>query len=187
VTPENLAALLAEQGGESTEWPSDQAFKEAWRSRHVYQTLNNPKIVHIFKRLNETYVSHKMEGVAIEGPLTVEHLLPQQWTEHWPLPDGSKGMTTQELWDTDPEDQRAAATRKRNAALQTFGNLTVLSQPLNSAASNSSWTSKRPELLRHSLLPINQELQSADSWDETAIERRGDSLFDRAAELWPGK
>ena len=187
VTPEKLAALLAEQAGESTEWPSDQAFKEAWRSRHVYQTLNNPKIVHIFKRLNETYVSHKMEGVAIEGPLTVEHLLPQQWIEHWPLPDGSKGITAQELWDTDPEDQRAAATRKRNAALQTFGNLTVLSQPLNSAASNSSWTSKKPELLRHSLLPINQELQSADSWDETAIERRGDSLFDRAAKLWPVK
>lgn len=186
-TPENLVALLSEQAGESTEWPSDEALREAWRSRHVYQTLNNPKIVHIFKRLNETYVSNKMEAVVIEGPLTVEHLLPQQWIENWRLPDGSKGMTSQELWDADPEDQRAAATRNRNSALQTFGNLTVLSQPLNSAASNSGWAEKRPELLRHSLLAINQELRSAEAWNEAAIERRGEALFERALKLWPGR
>jgi uncharacterized protein with ParB-like and HNH nuclease domain len=185
ITPKNLARQLSEQTGGSAEWPSDEAFKEAWTTRHAYQTLNNPKIVHILKRLNNTYLGNKMETVTIEGSLTVEHILPEQWIEHWPLPDGTTGMTSHELWDADPSEPRAAATRQRNAALQTFGNLTILTQPLNSAASNSEWAKKKPELLLHSLLPINQQLHDASVWDEAAIEKRGRELFQRALRLWP--
>lgn len=185
VTPGKLATLLTQQAGESTEWPTDEAFRDAWRTRHVYQTLNNPKVVHILNRLNDTYLGTKMETISIEGALTVEHILPQQWTEHWPLLDGVKGMTSKELWDADLTDPRVEATRKRNAALQTFGNLTILTRQLNSAASNSAWVEKKPELLRHSLLPINQRLHDVAVWDEAAIERRSEELFQRAAKLWP--
>lgn len=185
VTVENLINQLHEQTGESAEWPSDEAFQEAWRTRHIYQTLNNPKIVHILKHLSATYFKSKMESLSIEGPLTVEHILPQGWLDHWPLPDGSKGMNGTELWEAAAEDPRARATRKRNAALQTLGNLTILTQPLNSAVSNSSWEKKKPELLLHSLLPINQNLHNVEIWDETAIQKRGEELFQRALELWP--
>lgn len=185
VTPENVVTLLREQKGESTEWPSDDAFTEAWRTQHAYQALSNPKIVHILKRLNDTYLGSKMENISIEGEMTVEHLLPQQWIEHWPLPDGTKGMTFMELVDTDSDDPRATATRKRSSALQTFGNLTILTQPLNSAASNSSWADKKHELLRHSLLPINQQLHDVAVWDEAAIEKRSEELLQRALKLWP--
>lgn len=184
VTADNLIKQLTEQKGESTEWPTDEAFREAWQSRHIYQVLNNPKIVHILKRLSDTYFKSKMESLSIEGPLTVEHILPQGWVENWPLPDGAKGMTGQELWEADDDDPRAEATRKRNAALQTLGNLTILTQPLNSAASNSSWEEKKPELLLHSLLPINQNLYNVEVWDETAIEKRANELFQRAIEIW---
>lgn len=185
VIPKNLGALLAQQTGESAEWPSDDAFREAWRTRHVYQTLNNPKVVHILKRLNDTYLGTKMETISIENALTVEHILPQHWVEHWPLQDGTKGMDSHELWDADPADMRVVATRKRNAALQTIGNLTILTQPLNSAASNSAWVGKKPELLRHSLLPINQQFYDVDAWDEATIEKRSNELFQRAVKLWP--
>ena len=185
VTVENLINQLNEQTGESAEWPSDEAFQEAWRTRHIYQTLNNPKIVHILKRLSATHFKSKMESLSIEGPLTVEHILPQGWLAHWPLPDGSKGMNGTELWEAAAEDPRAKATRKRNAALQTLGNLTILTQPLNSAVSNSSWEKKKPELLLHSLLPINQNLHNVEVWDETAIEKRAKELFMRAVEIWP--
>ena len=185
VTVENLINQLNEQTGESAEWPSDEAFQEAWRTRHIYQTLNNPKIVHILKRLSATYFKSKMESISIEAPLTVEHILPQGWLAHWPLPDGSKGMNGTELWEAAAEDPRAKATRTRNAALQTLGNLTILTQPLNSAASNSSWEKKKPELLLHSLLPINQNLHNVEFWDETAIQERGDELFQRAIKIWP--
>lgn len=184
-THENLVRQLSEQKGESTEWPSDDYFSEAWRTRHIYQTLNNPKIVYILKRLNETYLGGKMEDVTVEGALTVEHILPQQWLDNWPLPDGSMGMTTAELALADPKDTRAIATRSRNVALQTFGNLTILTQSLNSAASNSAWKQKKPELLKHSLLPINQQLHNKDSWGEKEIAQRGEDLLERAIKLWP--
>ncbi|HEX9808692.1 MAG TPA: DUF262 domain-containing HNH endonuclease family protein, partial [Alphaproteobacteria bacterium] len=142
VTCENLAAQLAAQTGDSAEWPSDAAFREAWRTKHVYQTLNNQKIVHILKRLNDTYLETKMEPISIKGELTVEHILPQKWIEHWPLRDGQKGMNFMELIDAGTDDPRAVATRERNAMLQTFGNLSILTQALNSATSNGSWAQK---------------------------------------------
>lgn len=185
VTPENLANQLMAMTGESAEWPSDAAFSEAWRTKHAYQTLNNSKLVYIFKRLNDTYLVSKMESVSIDNALTIEHILPQSWVEHWPLPDGSLGMTGMDLWLAEEGDPRAVATRKRNAALQTLGNLTILSQQLNSAASNSAWPNKKPELMRHSLLPINQQLYDVPVWDEAAIVARGDGLLKRALALWP--
>lgn len=185
VTADNLIKQLSEQKGESTEWPSDEAFREAWQSRHIYQMLNNPKIVHILKRLSDTYFKSKMESLAIEGSLTVEHILPQSWVENWPLADGTQGMTYSELWEAADDDPRAAATKARHAALQTLGNLTILTQPLNSAVSNSGWEKKKPEMLLHSLLPINQNLHNVITWDETAIQKRGEELFQRALEIWP--
>lgn len=185
VTPENLANQLREQSGDSTEWPSDQKFAEAWRTAHAYRVLSNPKIVHVLKRLSETFLTSRMEGVSITGDLTVEHILPQQWQPQWPLPDGTLGLTISDLMKGAGDDVRAQATRKRNAVLQTMGNLTILTQGLNSAASNGPWRTKKPALLQHSLLPINQQLHGVDNWDEAAIAMRGDDLLNRALKLWP--
>jgi Protein of unknown function DUF262/Protein of unknown function (DUF1524) len=181
----NLVKQLSEQTGDSAEWPTDETFAEAWRTRHVYQTLNNPKVIHIFKRLNTTYLGSKHELISVDGPLTVEHLLPQNWIEHWPLQEGSKGLTVSELWNAEPDEVRTTASRRRYAALQTFGNLTILTQALNSAASNSSWPEKKNELMRNSLLPINQQLHEIEVWDEEAIANRGNALLERALKLWP--
>jgi hypothetical protein len=180
-----LANHLAEQNGESGEWPSDSKFGEAWASKHAYQTLNNAKIVYILKRLSDSFLGGKTEVLTYDEPLTVEHILPQAWIQHWPLPNGSRGMAASELWTADPAEPRASATRARNSALQTFGNLTILSQRLNSAVSNSRWEEKKPELLLHSLLPLNQILVHQDTWDEMAIAERGNVLFRRALEIWP--
>ncbi len=184
-TPENLAKQLREQSGDSTEWPSDARFAEAWRTQHAYYALNNPKIVHVLKRLNQTYLTSKSETVTVEGALSVEHILPQQWEDKWPLTDGSKGLTAEALLMAPKDHPRTEASRKRNQALQTFGNLTILTQGLNSSVSNSHWSSKKPELLKHSLLPINQLLHDVTTWDEAAIAKRSDDLLDRALTIWP--
>ena len=184
-TPENLRKQLLEQSGDSTEWPSDEKFGEAWRTQHAYQVLNNPKIVHILKRLSDTYLTGKMEAISISGELTVEHVLPQKWHENWTLPDGSAGLANEALWTALKDDARADATRKRNVALQTLGNLTILTQALNSSVSNSQWSIKKPALLQHSLLPINQQFHAAPIWNEAAIAARGDDLLKRALTIWP--
>ena len=55
-TVDNLAKQLRAQSGDSSEWPSDEKVGEAWRTQHAYHVLNNPKIVHILKRLSDTYL-----------------------------------------------------------------------------------------------------------------------------------
>jgi hypothetical protein len=94
-------------------------------------------------------------------------------------------MSRAELDQAEAGDSRAEATVGRDAAAQTIGNLTILTQELNSSVSNSPWSTKRPELMRHSLLPINQELTGFESWNEEAIAKRAEDLFKKALKQWP--
>jgi len=186
VSPSEVEGYLRGLTGDSAVWPSDERFGKAWQDGHAYQTLQQPKIVHVLRRLSDTYLGDRSEHISITSPLTVEHILPQQWLDHWPLPDGSKGLTFSELSSAAPDDRRADQTRYRNGRIQTFGNLTILTQPLNSSVSNSGWDVKKPALLAASLLPINQQLHEFEQWDELAIERRSRDLFTRALLIWPG-
>jgi hypothetical protein len=184
-SPAKVREYLQGLTGDSSEWPTDAVFGNAWMTTHAYRVLQNPKIVHILRRLNQTYQHDKHELIIIDGQLTVEHLLPQTWTDHWPLPDGTKGLTFTEFLAAPPDDPCATATKERNDALQTFGNLTIITQPLNGSLSNAPWTTKRPALLNASLLPINQQLCQSDTWDEHSIAARGKELLQRAVSIWP--
>jgi hypothetical protein len=186
--PEKLRTLLLAQSGDSAIWPVDSNFSEAWLNKPAYNPygpLNNPKLVHILTRLNQCFVSPKAEKITLEGPLSVEHIMPQGWIQHWPLPDDSKGMDLAELLDSDTTNTRAVATRARDNIVQTMGNLTILTTPLNSAQSNLPWSKKRPELMKHSLLPINQIIASHEVWNEDTIAERGKLLLGHALKLWP--
>jgi Protein of unknown function (DUF1524) len=93
-------------------------------------------------------------------------------------------MSYGELASAAPGNTRAEASRKRESLIQTLGNLTILSSGLNSAQSNLGWEKKRPEMAKHSLLPINQNLLQKKTWDEDEIAKRGSELFDRAKRIW---
>ncbi|MBI5192890.1 MAG: DUF262 domain-containing protein [Nitrospirae bacterium] len=184
-SPEMVNKFFSTLKGESSEWPTDEAFGAAWQTERAYQTLNKAKNVYILRRLSDSYLSVKTEHISIDSPLSVEHILPQNWIDYWLLPDGSKGLPSQELWISEQGDSKADATRRRNSLIQTFGNLTILTQELNSAVSNSPWTKKKQALLSSSLLPINQQLHAVTTWDEEAIEQRSKDLFKRAVLIWP--
>lgn len=181
-----VAAALSELTGESSAWPDDKMFGSAWMNRAAYNELNRGRLTHILGRLSETYLTSKTEEILIESDLTVEHLMPQSWIDNWALPDGERGMSWRELYDAPADDPRAAATRARDRALHTFGNLTILTQALNSSVSNGTWAEKKPALLDASLLPINLQLRGCEAWDEDAITRRGTELLERALRIWPG-
>jgi Protein of unknown function (DUF1524)/Protein of unknown function DUF262 len=181
----NLKQLLLAQIGESSVWPDDASFREAWLHKPLYGSLNNPKLVHLYRCLNQTYMSSKSEALTFLEQPSVEHIMPQDWIANWPLPDGSKGMNLVELIVLASEnDDRAISTRKRNVVVQTLGNLTILSFKLNAAQSNLGWDKKLPEMMKHSLLPLNQSLADTKEWNEAAILNRGERLFDRALQVW---
>ena len=56
--------------------------------------------------------------------------------------------------------------------LDSLGNLTLLTQPLNSELSNGPWADKRKGISRHSTLFLNKDLlehsSGDDQWDEEA-------------------
>ena len=183
-TADRLRNLLLAQTSDSGLWPNDAVFKEAWLNKPMYGILNNPKLVYLYSRLTETFMSSKSEPLVFATPPSIEHIMPQSWIEKWPLPDGSKGMDIIELIDAPPDDPRSEMTQRRSNAVQTLGNLTLLATALNSAQSNLDWALKRPEMMKHSLLPINQALVDMTSWSEKAISERGNALFERALKIW---
>lgn len=180
-----LSNALSSFTGESSVWPTDEDFLDAWLGMDAYQRLGPAKIPYMLKRLSDTYMTNQTESVTFDGPLTVEHLMPQKWIENWPLADGGKGMTWDEIGRADDDDPVAEASRKRHRAAHTLGNLTIVTQPLNSSLSHSSWAQKKPAILEKSVLPINQRLHSYGEWNEAAIERRARELYERAVTLWP--
>lgn len=183
--PEIVKSFLSNLSGESSAWPTDEQFFGAWQGRDAYHDLNNAKLVHVLSRLNDTYLTSRNERVQIESPLTVEHLLPQAWLKNWPLQTGENGLSFRELLDSSSDDPRAVSTRRRDALVQTIGNLTILTQELNSDVSNATWAIKKPKLLASSLLPINQQLHAYDKWAEDTINQRSKELFQRATSVWP--
>lgn len=87
---------------------------------------------------------------------------------------------------------------ERDRILHTFGNLTLLTQALNSSTSNGpfhSYTSvksgelvsgKRQKISSESLLKMNAYFQNlaGSEWNESAILNRAGVLFNQAAKLW---
>ena len=184
-SPQALRKALSDQVGESGAWPTDEQFETEWMTAYAYHRLNNPKMVHILRRLSNSYLNDKHEKLSIDQSVTVEHILPQTWFEHWPLPSGARGLEDAKLWAEDADPAVVAATKARNSALQTFGNLTILTQALNSSVRNSAWNLKKPEIMKSSLLPINQILHDYSIWDEESIDARAKELFQRAKKIWP--
>jgi uncharacterized protein with ParB-like and HNH nuclease domain len=181
----NALKQLASQSGESAGWPTDDAFRKAWLERPLYE-LGNQRLVYILGRLNQTFMSSKSEPLLFSTQPSVEHLMPQKWTEHWLLSNGCKGLTETDLLIADNDDPNAALSETRHQAVHRIGNLTLLMQPLNTGQSNAAWSTKKPEMLKHSLLPLNQHLVSAEAWNEAAIQARGEELLERALGIWPG-
>lgn len=181
-----LKNALLSLTGETVEWPTDDAFRAGWKSQPVYENLQQARIVHVLRRLSDSYLGSKSEHISIDSPLTVEHILPQNWVENWPLKDGSAGLTETEIWTAeDRTDPRVVMSEARNRLLQTIGNLTILTQALNSSVSNSAWEIKAPALAQASLLPINLQLHGVKTWDEATIEQRSDEMYSRAIKIWP--
>lgn len=162
--------LLMEQSAESRLWPDDDAFSRAWRELPAYRALSRARLRMVLEAIEAGLRSEMSESIVINEKLTVEHLLPQAWQEHWPPPNGA--------------DPTESATR-RDALLHRFGNLTLLTKKLNPAISNGAWSIKHPKICEHSALALNRALQKQATWDDGAIVARTETLFQKAVELWP--
>ena len=165
--------FLREQTAYAREWPSDEAVAEALASSPLYRLLSRGRLRLILEGIErQLRSSGKTEQPTAPRNLTIEHLLPVGWRrDEWPLPEGV---------DTD------AATYRRNTLLHSIGNVTLVTQKLNSSMSNDAWESKRDELQEHSVLLLNNKLLAQSSWSEDTIESRSQRMAELVWQRWPG-
>lgn len=174
-------AFLAGQSSDSRYWPDDQALARSLVTEPLYTALVRARVRMILEALEDERRSSYGEGQLCPRNLTVEHVLPQGWREHW---------------GADVEGD-VAAQIQRDRALHTLGNLTLVSGRLNPALSNRPWTDqdavaqgltsgKRTWLLEHSELKLNAELVAHEvGWTEADIAARAQRLAQVLDRIWP--
>ena len=167
------AGFLREQTADAREWPSDEAVAHALESSPLYRLLTRGRLRLVLEGVERRLRSSgKSEQPAVPKNLTIEHLMPVGWDKRdWPLPEGV---------DSD------AAAYQRNIRIHSIGNLTLATQKLNSSMSNDPWNNKRDELQEHSVLLLNNELLTQDTWDEETIRSRSLRMAELVSERWPG-
>jgi hypothetical protein len=168
---EALQKLMLNSQGDSVRWPNDEEFKSKWLSQTVYTNLSYRANM-ILTAIDLQLTSAKQEKLHIESKLTLEHVLPQEWTEeNYPLPKGDVVQVTE----------------RRENLIHTFGNLTLLTKELNSSVKNAKFSIKRPAIAEQSALRMNvyfQKLKDPNLWNEDLILLRGKELFEVARKIW---
>lgn len=174
---EALLATLSGAEGNVSRWPTDAEFVEFLRTRDAYGTISQSRLVMALQAVEMRLRTSKTEALSFGGGLSIEHLMPQGWETHWPLSADSAEKDKEAL-------QRAAEARA--ARIHRLGNLTIVARPLNPAMSNATWAVKRSKLNEHTVLLLNSKLTERETWDEQAIEERGEWLASILVHIWPG-
>lgn len=178
-----LRKVLIAATAPSEVWPDDLMFSDKWCHRPVYKELRPAKTCGVLRML-EYAARGTQQGsnhVPAQPDLTVEHVMPQSWEK---LPIYQIAEMT--------EGQR----QLRESAVHCFGNLTLLTQPLNSSISNGPFPDtlgagneqvpgKRSRLGQSALLLNTYFQQSAlATWDDVAINSRSKALLKAALLVW---
>jgi hypothetical protein len=177
---EALRQTLLAATNSSEIWPDDDRFSECWRSCQAYLTLRPAKTCGILRALE--YGARGPQQASNHVPeqpdLTIEHVMPQSWKN---VPGYQVDESMQHI---------------REAVVHSFGNLTLLTQPLNSIVSNGPYVErddgisklpgKRSQLGQSALL-INTYFQQPTCvvWNEEAIARRSRAMLKAAELVWP--
>ena len=171
--PENTRSLvrheLSESQADTALWPADAKLAEIVPTRPMYSSyIRGDRLIMVLSAVERELRSIKSESDAIGDKLTLEHVMPQKWQQHWPI------------------DHTLAANREEH--INRLGNLTIVNGRLNPSLSNQAWPQKREALNAHSVLLMNRQLVDAHplEWQETDIDKRGMELAKYICRIWPG-
>jgi hypothetical protein len=146
-------------------WPDDAAFIPRLQEFALYR--REPKKCRLILEALERSYGHKEK--VDPNILSIEHIMPQT------IEVGKSA----EAWQAMLGDGWQSLHEKR---LHTIGNLTLTGY--NPDLGNKSFPEKRAELARSNLV-LNRYFEDVDTWDEQAIEARGEKLAAEVARLWP--
>jgi len=162
--PDSLGLILARRRS-----VPDTRLRLELPNRPVYDNTKQDRLRFIFEEV-ERYLWRGTDGRAsLDGKATLEHILPQALSEEW---KESLGVGYEE-------------THKDYT--DTLGNLTLVTQSLNSGKLSNYSFERKVEVFRHHALRLNSHYFSAfdGTWDSDAIRQRADALIDTILKVWP--
>jgi hypothetical protein len=178
--------FLATADADTERWPTDAEVTRALVEEPLYTQLKRARLRMILEALEDSMRSPRSEEEHCRRNLTIEHVMPQGWREHWPLES-----------EDEPRELKAA---RRDRHLHTIGNLTLVTNRMNPSLSNRPWRDttaierglgdegKRSLLNQHTVLHLNREIIDGwpHAWTEEAIDHRAQRLVQRFLNVWPG-
>ncbi len=179
-------AFLLDQTADARSWPTDDDVRQQLPGIKVYGSIKQQRLRTMLAALEMHLRTERHEEVTLPAKLEIEHVMPRGWRSYW-----GNGVAH------DPE-----LSAKRDAIINTIGNLTLVTQKLNVALSNRPWSDedalvvaptgkdagvgKRSLLGRYSVLVLNKDIVDPheSDWSEMDIEARSASLADAVTQVW---
>lgn len=181
-----LKQKLLAGGGTTRSWPTDEQVVERALTSATYGQLRTAALRLIMERLELSLRGKKSETQDIPHQLQIEHVMPQSWSKYWLL-NGRQIDNNDRLYPYLMQKENESITESihlRNTLVNSLGNLTLLNEYSNPAASNGPLTLKLEEY-RHSVLRLNRYFDNLKGWDESAIRKRGRLLAEAFCQLYP--
>jgi len=161
--------------GDSTKFPDNEELKRGFMDTNAYYGISpRPRLMDVLWELEKASRSSLAEKAKEMPSLSIEHVMPQSWTDEWQFPDKvdrTRSEETKEVHD-------------RFMRINTFGNLTLISDALNSSAGNKSFGEKKAKFEQNTGLFLNKWFLEKSKWDEDDIIERGEHLADLATQIW---
>ena len=177
LTHQRVRTFLASRKADSSRWPDNKELREAMLESKLYRRLSQKKLRMILLALENEMEDGKTEPVIITDTdsFTIEHIMPQSWQKHWPLP-----------LESYPDEDKDSLTDWREGLIHTIGNLTLLTNKLNPALSDRNWETKKTKILAASKLNLNRSyFTDIEEWNEEEIRERSRKLCQIAIRIWP--
>lgn len=184
---EQLERILLTSRADSARFPDNGEFRQSWLAKPAYRLLQPVRAKAVLEEIERFKRTAWHETTQLSSSLTVEHILPDEWRTHWPLPSGiafTDDDFWQAFWRTAEDDTPTGLIVKRQRLKHSFGNLTLLKGGLNASCGNGPFPDKLRKLNKHSLLVLNKEILEFTTWGEDEIIQRGETLFEVAKQIW---
>lgn len=153
---ERVRGYLTRLSVTSTYWPGDEELRSALLTENAYRRFRRGRLRMYLEAVEDRLRAQYNYPPVPRRGYPIEHVLPQKWDTHWPV-------------------QGLEAQIDRAAHVHRLGNLTLLTESLNSSVSNGPWSGpggKREKLAKYDTFLINRIFheETTQVWGEAGID-----------------
>ncbi|GAB2820888.1 DUF262 domain-containing protein [Alpinimonas psychrophila] len=168
---------LARQDSPNTYWPGDAEIRRELKTLPIYRRFARGRLRMVLEAIEDHRRGFDQRSPldvqrVVRGACTIEHVMPQEWRAFWP--------------GAEIDEQGVL----RDDTIQTLGNLTLITQALNSKVSNGAWEGekgKKKSFSKFTTLLLTRQVceEGEKDWDDERIHARTVSMIDDILQIWP--